>query len=138
MPGHDGDAFILGECGFGESAGAFALEGAGVKFSFAGDEPVTGFNFLREVEPLGDEVEAGKQLDIATGAEAEGDAACGSASGDFGKTPGLVEVVTEELGDFLSLCFNTIVILWLEAFVGRRWRRPLGVRKAGFGRRRQS
>ena len=97
--GEDVDRFAEGGGAGGESAGAFAAERAGIETALAGEDEIGGGEAGIEIEPSGDEVEAGDELRGGGRHEAERDAAGRTGAGDVHESVGLRAVGAEQEGE---------------------------------------
>lgn len=97
--GEDVDRFAEGGGAGGEGAGAFAAERAGIETALAGEHEVGGGEAGIEIEPSGDEVEAGDELRGGGRHEAERDAAGRTGAGDVHERVGFRAVGAKQEGE---------------------------------------
>ena len=116
--GEDVDRFAEGDGAGGKSAWAFAAERAGVETALAGEDEIGGGEAGIEIEPSGDEVEAGDELRGGCRHEAERDAAGRSGAGDVHERVGLRAVGTKQEGEAGGFVVEPAEVGWAQALLG--------------------
>jgi hypothetical protein len=115
--GEDVDGFAEGEGAGGDGAGAFAGERRVVEAALAGDDEIGGGEFVFEIEPRGDEIEAGKELGAGGGHEAERDAAGRAGAGSIHERIGALRVGAEQEREAGALVIEAREVGGAKAFL---------------------